>query len=691
MKRFVSLLLALAMVLCLFAGCGSSGTETEPETVALTTVEPATEPTTEPILSPEEQLLASLPEQMLEAYEVGLVELEQLEDLNCIVTVGEASAMLQKAYVHRTGVESKTLNEMMSREEYASRNAPRGWLMGMPGLADLELTHGEKFENYEQWVKHTGDNGGWTELWGAFDNRFGAKGIIPMEIGDNGHRYNADGDTVFADNFCSLPMAALDFWEYDAVTGPNGTDMLYHSLPEIVAYAFKIFDGTNGKKFMELEDGDIDPYREITVGEMVEHALVYYNYPNPMEYPEFVAAEDVGTYNTDIITEDLLTRETDLPEASCEHLPAEWHGVIMDDMELLTSDIHLDDNIYEYEIQAVKDAGFNYIGLNLDFNWLQDYLLFDSSSSASSTFQSIRQKEDAGKLSVQRLEQLDQVLAWCMEYDIHVNLRATGLGYNTNSHEQNMSIVANYKGVDAKLAKLWQAIARRYADIPNTYLSFTVLTGFDTLKADTLMPAIEAIQEVSPERCIIVEIYGWGHLTAEPFAEKGVALSFKLEEPSAVLNHGEYFDMTAMNEVGLTDSTVIDSFTWPYEGVDAETALATRRYNKAESCLDVIAVAEEYGVGFMLSNFGVELSSTENTLLPRTRYADEDYKAMIVDITSAMEELGYGWCFANWYGYYGIAAPMTIVKDATYEQVEDFPYYIDQTMYGWFREINGVN
>ena len=100
---------------------------------------------------------------------------------------------------------------------------------------------------------------------------------------------------------------------------------------------------------MELEDGYIHPYREITLGEMAEHALVYYNFPNPMACPEYVAPEDVGTYNTTIIPSELLAKNTDLPEASCQHLP-KWHGVVMDDMELLTSDIHLDDNVYEYEI-----------------------------------------------------------------------------------------------------------------------------------------------------------------------------------------------------------------------------------------------------------------------------------------------------------------------------------------------------
>ena len=697
MKRWMAFLLVLSMGLSLLTACARKepGAETSPA---------ATEPTEflelrrpqetqalhVEVIGPGKPQTGTTPdEKWQKLIALGILSPEQLGDLNRIATVGEASAMLQTAYVHRTGVESKMFKELLSRDEYASRNATRGWLMGMPGLADLELTHGEQYENYEQWFRLTGDNGGWADLWAAFDERFGAKGIIPMDfLGVGNQRYNAESDTVSTDVVCSLPVAALDFEEYVVNTGP-GTDPMYHCLDETIAYAFKIFDDTNGKKFMELEDGYIHPYREITLGEMAEHALVYYNFPNPMAYPEYVAPEEVGSYNTTIIPSELLAKDTDLPEASCRHLP-QWHGVVMDDMELLTSDIHLHDNVYEYEIKAVKDAGFNYICLNLDFNWLQDYQLFNFKNNASTAFKAIARKEDDGKLSVERLEKLDQVLAWYMENDIHLNLRATGVGGFYNSKEQYMAIDFGQTGLDTRLAQMWQAVARRYADIPNTYLSFTLLgRPHFSPKNNLLLPSVDAIREVSPNRCIIAEISGWGNLTAEPFAEKGVALSFMLQEPRAVLNHNDHYayDRNA-GIIKMKNPAVIDSFTWPYQDYDAVSMLSVRRANKAASCVEVMAVAEQYGVGFMLGEFGVSLYFQENTLLPRTRYADDAYQAMILDITSTVEGMGYGWCFGNWYGYFGIAAPMPIIKNTTYAQIEDYPYYIDQTMLGWFRDIN---
>lgn len=39
---------------------------------------------------------------------------------------------------------------------------------------------------------------------------------------------------------------------------------------------------------------------------------------------------------------------------------------------------------------------------------------------------------------------------------------------------------------------------------------------------------------------------------------------------------------------------------------------------------------------------------------------------------------------------FGIAAPAPIVEGATYEQVGEHDYYFDQTVLGWFREINHI-
>lgn len=696
MKRYLSMLLVIAM--CLSAAACGGATEapmtaqTAPTAVTVIT-EPATEPTTEPTLSPEAVFYNSLPHRMQEAVDAGLVEPEELTDLSRTLTVAEASRLLQRAYVQRTGNESKVLAELMAHEEYDPRTADRAWICGIPGLADLELAYGDKYQDYAQWHKYLGLNWASTgDLWAVFDNRLGINDPVFGVLTGWDYLYDPDSDTVYADPFNNGIYNGLDYkecWEQ------MRKDSLYVAQDSTLAYAFKVYDDTCGRKFLTLEDGYFHGFDPLTVEEAVECALVYSRFPNPMEYPTYLAPEEVGAYNPEIITQELLHKQTTLPPASCESLPSQWHGVVVDDMELFSYNQHPDNEIYAYEIQAIREAGFNYIGLNVDFSWLQDMELFNlTANGGNNAYASLTNKKDLGKLSLQRLEKLDQVIAWCMERDIHVNLRATGVG-EVGGYSGNMGRAVENTHVNApKLAKLWQAIARRYAEIPNEYLSFTLFTSGEYMVRNSLvLPSVEAIREVSPQRCIIADICS-GKMDPEEFAQLGVALSFRLSDHKGynpILNQTGYYDATSkpgemhMRYLGKKGKAVVEGFTWPYEGVlDAQMLFE-------QDLMAVLQTAQSYGVGFMLSDFGVAIHQNYGNRamgIYRLRYADEPYFAMLTDITSTIEELGYGWCFARWYGPYGVAFCKEVVKTSTYQQVEDHPYYLDAGMLDLFRSLN---
>ena len=694
MKQITLLLLALVMVLSLTA-CG--GSTVPAETAAPATVPameaPTEAPTTEPTLSPEEVLYNSLPDRMQQAVDAGLVELSQLEDLNRIVTVGEASAMLQKAFVHRTGVESMTLNDLMASPDYSTRNATRGWIMNIPGLADTELYKGEQYKDYEQWMKLSNKEGG-EHLWHDFRYRTHAGNVGIFNADDR--ILSSDGDT-YGDT-PGVEMAQ-DWSVYkalmtsDLLYGPGENDRRF---PDISCYAFSVYDQTNGQKFMTYQDCCLNPETELTLEAAVEHALIYHNYPNPMAYPTFVAPEEVGTFNPEIITADLLEKDTDLPTPSCQNLPKEWHSTVMDDFQYIDGYLmHPDYEVYEYEIQQVKEAGFNFISLNLDFSWLQENMLNDKSlKKYENSFGGMVSKENKGKLSLERLEQLDKAIALCMKYDIHVNLRCTAVP-DMNYGVQNGMGYQIHRNADQygdRLAQMWQTIARRYAAIPNEYLSFTLFGGDYSATNKMLVPSVHAIREESPDRCIIAEICTY-KMKSKEFAELGVALSYKLYEPEKTdyfftPGYHEYWKGWEMNDKG---KKMISRFDWPYQGkVDAEKLFSEGRWG-GESLMEVVETAQEYGVGFMLGDFGVSSGGNWWFTLDRARYADEPYFAMIRDITASVEELGYGWCFNRWYGPYGVAFCISAIEASTYEQVEDYPYYIDQGIFGLFQSINGVS
>ena len=652
-------------------------------------------PTTEPTLSPEEILYNSLSDRMKQAVDVGIVELSQMEDLSRIVTVGEAAQMLQKAYVHRTGVESKTLNDLMASPDYSGRNATRGWIMNIPGLADTELLKGDKYESYDQWMKLNNKEGG-EHLWYDFRFRthaasmeFVAKEDGYLNLMANGEFY-LDKPGVMAAKDCSDCEKLM---RADMMYGPGENDKRFLTISE---YALTVYDQTNGCRFFVFENDCVNPETELTLEAAVEHALIYHNYPNPMATPTFVAPEEVGSFNPEIITADLLKKETDLPIPSCQNLPKEWHGTVMDDFQYIDSNalMHTDYEIYEYEIQQVKEAGFNFISLNLDFSWLQENMLNDPSlEKYENSFGGMVSKEDKGKLSMEQLEKLDRVIALCMKHDIHVNLRCTavpdmhygvqnGMGYQISRNADNYG---------DRLAQMWQAIARRYAQIPNEYLSFTLFGGDYAATNKMLVPSVHAIREETPDRCIIAEICTY-NMNSKEFAELGVALSYKLYEPEKAdyffnLNNNEYRGQFGMNDKG---KKVVGNFSWPYKGkVDAQALFEVELYGM-ESMNEVMETAQEYGVGFMLGNFGVSNLGDWWEPMDRVRYADEPYFTMIEDITSAVEELGYGWSFGRWYGPYGVAFCIPAIEASTYEQVEDYSYYIDQGMMGLFQKLNGV-
>ena len=122
--------------------------------------------------------------------------------------------------------------------------------------------------------------------------------------------------------------------------------------------------------------------------------------------------------------------------------------------------------------------------------------------------------------------------------------------------------------------------------------------------------------------------------------------------------------------------------------MDGEKVMQTGLWG-APSIEKTIQVAEEYGVGFMVGNFGVYLENQgENRVWPTRRYSDEAYEAMITDVLSSIEARDYGWCFDNWFGYFGVVNSFPAFENVVYEQLEDYPYYIDTAMLSWFLEWN---
>ena len=686
MKRMVALLLVLTLLLSLYGCGGSAPAETQaPETAPATEAptEATTEPTTEPTLSPEEVLYNSLTDQQKQAVDLGIVELSQMEALDREITIAEAAQMLQNAYCLHNGTESRLMADVLALG-CVGEPAYLGWIGRLPVAMFVEAVEPEKYENYDQWLAYViklSQNYDLSTMLTSFDNF-------------DGYSY-WDGDDIFVRHsygwFDIGWVSGMDSYFYRDM--PAGNTLLDGCVGQgnLLAYTSYLYDQTTGHKVLDVSLYDeLEVEQVMTVDTMAEMALrTYHSFGHERE---LVPYAECITADASILTAELLSRETTLPDATCNSLPAQWHGVTLDEVGWMIDNgqgeaQHYDQGIYEYEIQAIQDAGFNYIGLQIDFSWLQGRAYYSNLESVD------------GQLDVNRLKKLDQILAWCMERDIHLDIRGTGVG-GIIPEKQKMWTATTANA--AEFAKIWSVLAQRYAEVPNAYLSFTVMdsvlaiTGRDGyLKSAVdrlgpkqkdlvafVKPSVEAIREATPDRCIILDLSG--NNVGTDVLELGVALSADLTSIES-----SFF---VIPEKNILKPDYYQTVQWPYKGtVNAESLLHEDQYwEKDSTVIRVMELAQENGLGFLFGGWGKLQVQYRSAYFCAARYPDETYQAFLTDMTETMESYGYGWCYEEWYGHNGITFCAPITKNVTYEQIGDYPMYYDTAMLGWFQSINGV-
>ena len=436
MKRLTTLLLVFVMVLSLTA-CGSAPAgmvpaKIMPETISELTTEPTSEPTTEPTLSAEELFIQSLPEKLRQAYELGIVDLTLLEELERPCTTAEAAGILQQVYKLRVCEDIWMLTNAVTEENVAEA-ATRGWFMTMMYAADAESLVGiDESKSYADNLKKLT----WSQkkygqdLADALLGEYTGSGYVLVDDGDgvSGRYISAYGE------YAGAAKMVADRKDFDG-------DIV------VISYALTRYDRVTGEKLMTWDDEKkLHFLDEMTVQEVVETGLRYFR---ALESKETVPYEEVSPFDETIITPELLSRETTLPEASSSHLPDEWHGIYY------TYSAKMEDHALESDIQTIKDAGFNFIRCALNFTHFYGF------------------NPEEGKIHEGRMKELDQLLAWCMERDIHLNI-SLYWNYDWPDGFSSDQLVRQTK-YSKSIADTWTVFARRYADIPGQYLSFTLL------------------------------------------------------------------------------------------------------------------------------------------------------------------------------------------------------------------------
>ncbi len=341
----------------------------------------------------------------------------------------------------------------------------------------------------------------------------------------------------------------------------NGQEHWYYSRHFVEFTSFE-----SGKTYFDYdEDYTMKLDAPFTRGDAIRAVLRFYETARYFCYepikktavqaqkPWYLPIDEVGTYNMEIITDEILNGCT-LGEITADNLPY-WNGLILENkafinclQELWTDYTPGDQYWTEDQIRFQAEQGFNCIRALYSFSYLSSH------------------PEDFNTINMAQLEQLDELLSWCMKYNLHLMISITGLPGMEGEGKEREDIVFNDalfydETMRRTFQDYWLMLARRYADIPSGALSFELeaegsckIDGGPDMQRffDTLAPIARGIWEVSPNRIVIVNDNS--KEVPEQLAEIGCCLSLHTH----VYNYSDFAE-----DFGLTDV----EHRWPMEHI----------------------------------------------------------------------------------------------------------------------------
>lgn len=241
---------------------------------------------------------------------------------------------------------------------------------------------------------------------------------------------------------------------------------------------------------------------------------------------KYIAPKNVGAYDSAIITSDLLSKSTNLPEVKQSKLPSEWKGMGLSHRQ---DGEHSFLPICESDIRMLHDNGFNFTRYFLDFTKLRYPYTYS----------------DKTTINEYELKRLDQTLAWCIKYDVHLCISCFGFNDHQcqGSYEVRDLPISDWESFRAD----WTALARRYKGISSKYLSFDLLNEFmpDLPYVDPYVEIIlntaQGIWQEDPDRVVVKSIGTWNWLPiVEKLAAKGIAIDIHPYMPRYLTDHSDY-------------------------------------------------------------------------------------------------------------------------------------------------------
>ena len=473
-RRWTALALCLSLVTCLLTGCGSSAASEEEGAPAA-----------------EERVQTNLDGELQRAADAGLLPEEWLGDLGAPVTFQE--------YAELTGLVIERWNEIrladwqaiaaqaaLSQEEMARED---GFLLLSYAWVLME-------RNREDIISYNLDETINPELVYTEEMRDGQQGLS---------------------------------WDYPLF--PNWEDVVYDVYKSnymwgAVCVFPMVLSPTSGESmFTWDENGSLELDAPLTRRDAVlalERMAEYCRIEMDESWRDYVPLSEAGSYDRSILTDELLSAPTDLPEVTQAQLPAEWHGAGIGYRKSTAAEYT---HFRETDIRFLAENGFNFVRLFFSFETLRypDY------------------PADPTVVNRRELLELDQLLAWCIQYGVHLQISMNGYLAQDGSARNQQSEMPQSEEEWAITRDHWELLARRYAGISSRYLTFDLANetepGEDELDAAQrgLAGVVEAIRQADSSRVLLYSLQDSGSLAwTERFAALGVAVGCHPYAPSFI-------------------------------------------------------------------------------------------------------------------------------------------------------------
>jgi endoglucanase len=281
----------------------------------------------------------------------------------------------------------------------------------------------------------------------------------------------------------------------------------------------------------------------------------------------------------------------------------------------------------ERDFAWIAELGFNFIRLPMDYRcWAEP-----------NNWSVLRQGV---------LEEIDQVMRWAEQYQLHICLNFhRAPGYSVSPPPEPKSLWTNDEA-QFVCATHWSNFARRYKGIPNRLLSFNLVNEPPDLDPQVYRTVtarlVEAIRKEDDQRLIICDGTSWGTSPPGELVGLNVAAATRGYEPLRLTHyHAEWIngaDSWPPPTYPLRDGTTV----W-----DVQTA----RRTEIAPWKDL----QMRGVGVLVGEFGAYNRTPHAVVL-----------AWMRDCLQLWRDAGWGWALWNFRGPFGIIDSGR--ADVTYER-----------------------